>query len=213
MKLKSKLAAPFLFLIVQLTEPDCRGRRLWGILASETGPGGGPGLFALLHAFPFFGTQPVGHGYAAGQCASQLQPRPRAAGRRALYCQCARAGIGAGPGARAGPAHARRQRPRHCTATGPAATYLQAGRVLDESGQPLVGATVLLRGTSRGTSTDASGSYLLEVPKGENTFLVGYAGYEDETASSHDGQPLTVTLLPAPGASPSSPAKGRRRQR
>ncbi|MDO7887210.1 carboxypeptidase-like regulatory domain-containing protein [Hymenobacter cheonanensis] len=98
-------------------------------------------------------------------------------------------------------------------APGPAATYLQAGRVLDESGQPLVGATVLLRGTSRGTSTDASGSYLLEVPKGENTFLIGYAGYEDETARSHDGQPLTVTLLPAPGASPGPPAKGRRGQR
>lgn len=87
-------------------------------------------------------------------------------------------------------------------------TYMQAGRVLNESGQPLVGATVLLRGSRQGTSTDVTGSYILEVPKGENTFVIGYAGYEDETASSHDGQPLTVTLLPAPPATP--PAKGRR---
>jgi hypothetical protein len=92
-------------------------------------------------------------------------------------------------------------------------TYTQAGRVLDESGQPLVGATVLLRGTTYGTSTDATGGYLLEMPRGQNTLVIGYAGYEDETASSHDGQPLTTTLLPVPAASPAPPAKGRRGRR
>ena len=83
--------------------------------------------------------------------------------------------------------------------------------MLDESGQPLVGATVMLRGSTYGTSTDATGSYMLQVPKGENTFVIGYAGYEDETASSYDGQPLTVTLLPSPNTrpSPGSPAKDR----
>lgn len=86
------------------------------------------------------------------------------------------------------------------------ATHTQAGRVLDESGRPLVGATVMLRGSTKGTSTDANGSYTLEVPNGENTFLVGYGGYEDETATSHDGQPLNVTLLP----SPKSKVKSRR---
>lgn len=93
------------------------------------------------------------------------------------------------------------------------ATYTNAGRVLDESGQPLVGATVLLRGSTYGTSTDATGGYMLEVPKGAHTLVIGYAGYENETASIHDGQPLTVTLLPTPAASPSPPAKGRRGRR
>lgn len=94
---------------------------------------------------------------------------------------------------------------------GRAATRIQAGRVLDESGQPLVGATIILRGTGTGTSTDITGSYMLEVPKGENTFVVGYAGYESETASSRDGQPLTVTLLPVPGSGPPPvPARKRR---
>jgi len=51
------------------------------------------------------------------------------------------------------------------------------------------------------------------VPKGENTFVMGYAGYENEMASSHDGQPLTVTLLPVPAASPRPPAKGHRGRR
>lgn len=86
------------------------------------------------------------------------------------------------------------------------ATRTQAGRVLDENGHPLIGATVLLRGSTKGTSTDANGNYSLEVPAGENTFAIGYGGYQDETAVSRDAQPLNVTLLPTP----SSKIKGRR---
>ena len=92
----------------------------------------------------------------------------------------------------------------------------QAGRVLDESGQPLVGATVILRGTTKGTSTDATGGYSLQVPAGDNTLVVGYGGYEDEIATTHNAQPLTVTLLPKAGATmssvpvPNPKTKGRR---
>jgi hypothetical protein len=86
----------------------------------------------------------------------------------------------------------------------PARTLTQAGRVLDESGQPLVGATVMLRGTNKGTSTDVTGSYSLEVPVGDNSLVVGYGGYEDEIATTHNAQPLTVTLLPKAGATMSS---------
>jgi hypothetical protein len=74
---------------------------------------------------------------------------------------------------------------------------IQSGRVVDEAGQPLIGATVLLKGTTRGTSTDANGDYSLPVPLGTNTFVFAYSGYEQETAQSRDGQPILVTLLPA----------------
>jgi hypothetical protein len=83
---------------------------------------------------------------------------------------------------------------------------IQAGRIIDEAGQPLVGATVLLKGTTRGTSTDANGDYSLPVPLGLNTFVVAYAGYQEEEAQSRDGQPLTVTLLPVLGLAPAEPA-------
>ena len=88
-------------------------------------------------------------------------------------------------------------------------TRTQAGRVLDEAGQPLVGATILLKGSSKGTSTDANGNYSLEVPGGDDTFLIGYGGYTDETATAHDGQPLNVTLVP----NPSSKVKSHRGRR
>ncbi|MGI4831900.1 MAG: carboxypeptidase-like regulatory domain-containing protein [Janthinobacterium lividum] len=78
------------------------------------------------------------------------------------------------------------------------ATRTQVGRVLGEAGQPLVGATVLLKGSHTGASTDAEGNYALEVPSGDATFLVGYGGYLDETATTHTSLPLNVTLLPDP---------------
>lgn len=80
------------------------------------------------------------------------------------------------------------------------ATGALAGRVLNEDGRPLVGATVLLKGSSQGTSTDAAGNYSLEVPAGDNTLLFGYGGYEDEVVHARSGQPVSVTLTPRPDA-------------
>lgn len=80
--------------------------------------------------------------------------------------------------------------------------HMQSGHVLDENGRPMVGATILLKGSRKGTSTDANGNYSLEVPKGDNTFLIGYGGYQDETATAHDGQSLNVTLVPTPKTKP-----------
>lgn len=83
---------------------------------------------------------------------------------------------------------------------------IQSGRIVDEAGQPLVGATVLLQGTTRGTSTDANGDYSLPVPLGTNTFVFAYSGYEQEIAQSRDGQPLLITLLPDANRPPAASA-------
>ncbi|UOR00051.1 carboxypeptidase-like regulatory domain-containing protein [Hymenobacter sp. 5317J-9] len=63
---------------------------------------------------------------------------------------------------------------------------------------------MLLRGSSKGTSTDANGNYTLEVPAGtDNTLIFGYGGYDDEEVRSRGNQPVNVTLTPR--------AKSRRR--
>ncbi|MFD1875438.1 carboxypeptidase-like regulatory domain-containing protein [Hymenobacter bucti] len=127
-----------------------------------------------------------------------------------------RSGAGALPGARvtarppaeAAPAAARSAAAAaeaKAIALGSPTRRIQSGRIVDEAGQPLVGATVLLQGTTRGASTDANGDYSLPVPLGTNTFVFAYSGYEQEIAQSRDGQPLLVTLLPAPGSTPAPP--------
>jgi anti-sigma factor RsiW len=55
------------------------------------------------------------------------------------------------------------------------------GRILNEKGQPLPGATVLQKGTTHGTSTDAAGTYTLYVPAQEQaTLQYGYGGYVEQ---------------------------------
>jgi hypothetical protein len=71
------------------------------------------------------------------------------------------------------------------------------GKIEDENGHPLVGATVLLKGSSKGTSTDANGNYSLEVPaSADNTLIYGYGGYDDEVVHARNSQPVNVTLTP-----------------
>lgn len=77
------------------------------------------------------------------------------------------------------------------------ATLKMNGRVLDENGRPLAGATILLKGSKAATSTDASGNYSLEVPAGaDNTLLYGYGGYEDQLLRSRNTKTQNVTLVP-----------------
>ncbi len=58
-----------------------------------------------------------------------------------------------------------------------------SGRVMDmESGEPLIGATVLLKGTSNGATTDNSGTFTINgVEEGSYTLIIRYVGYADLT--------------------------------
>lgn len=57
------------------------------------------------------------------------------------------------------------------------------GTVKDANGLPLVGATVLLTGTTRGTATDFDGNFKLNVPNDASTLHIAYLGYKDQTVS------------------------------
>ncbi len=73
------------------------------------------------------------------------------------------------------------------------------GRILDENGRPLIGATVLDKARGRGVSTDAQGNYSLTVPANQTSKLqVGYGGYgEEELQVQVKGSSVqNVTLVP-----------------
>ena len=52
------------------------------------------------------------------------------------------------------------------------------GMVTDDRGEPLIGASILVKSTSSGTVTGIDGSYSVTVPEGGNTLVVSYTGYE-----------------------------------
>lgn len=53
------------------------------------------------------------------------------------------------------------------------------GKLLDyETGEPIIGATILVKGTTRGTVTDIYGNYRIDnIPQGHNTLEFSYLGY------------------------------------
>lgn len=66
--------------------------------------------------------------------------------------------------------------------------YEVKGVVVDASGTPVIGATVVELGTTNGTSTDLNGQYVLPVKDGNSTVQISYIGYKDQqrVASSSD---------------------------
>ncbi|MFD1140906.1 TonB-dependent receptor [Larkinella insperata] len=51
------------------------------------------------------------------------------------------------------------------------------GKVLDEKGQPIPGASVIVKGTTLGTSTNAEGEYILSLPDDKNAIIFSFVGY------------------------------------
>lgn len=54
-----------------------------------------------------------------------------------------------------------------------------SGKVVSsEDNEPIVGASILVQGTTNGTVTDVNGNYSLEIPNGNVTLLFSFVGYE-----------------------------------
>ena len=54
------------------------------------------------------------------------------------------------------------------------------GRVVDEKGEPLAGATVRVKGTNKATSTDESGNFALKNVDDGDVLMISYVGYETQ---------------------------------
>ena len=69
------------------------------------------------------------------------------------------------------------------------------GKVLDEQGEGMIGAGVVIKGTGTGTITDLDGSFVLpSVPSGA-TLEVSYVGYQTKEVQV-TGRSITITLEP-----------------
>ena len=68
------------------------------------------------------------------------------------------------------------------------------GKVTDTQGQPLPGVNVLLKGSSRGTSADASGTYSLSVPGPLAVLVFSFVGYQRQEITVGNRSTVNVTL-------------------
>jgi hypothetical protein len=69
------------------------------------------------------------------------------------------------------------------------------GTVADEqSGTPLTGATVQVKGTMQGSITDVSGKYSIEVPGANSTLVFSFVGYGGKEVQVGNQTVINVTL-------------------
>ena len=68
-----------------------------------------------------------------------------------------------------------------------------SGTVLDPTGIPVIGANIMIKGTTNGTITDMDGKFSLVVPKGA-TLVVTYVGYANQEISVENQKKLSITL-------------------
>ena len=71
-----------------------------------------------------------------------------------------------------------------------------SGRVLDESGAPVIGATVMVKGTTIATATNVDGTFNLKNTGRNVTLVVSYVGYEAQQVASKGAGSVTITLKP-----------------
>ena len=75
------------------------------------------------------------------------------------------------------------------------------GTVVDETNQPLPGASVLVKGTTNGTSTDFNGKFTLQAKSDSGAIVVSFIGYSSkEVVFSSSKNSLTVQLAPDAGS-------------
>ena len=70
-----------------------------------------------------------------------------------------------------------------------------SGTVSDENGLPLIGATVVIAGTSSGTTTDFDGNYKITASQGD-VLNFSYVGYSDQSITVGASNTINTTLQP-----------------
>lgn len=80
-------------------------------------------------------------------------------------------------------------------ATAAVAQFQVTGTVTDVSNSPLIGVSILVKGTSTGTTTDLDGTFSIMVPSESSTLLFSYTGFKPaEVAVSPSNNTINLTM-------------------
>ena len=71
---------------------------------------------------------------------------------------------------------------------------LITGKVVDESGTPLTGASIKVSGTTQGTIADIDGNFSIKVPGNASSLEVSFVGMRNETVKLGGKTPLRIVL-------------------
>ena len=75
----------------------------------------------------------------------------------------------------------------------PSSSHL-TGRIIDIQGEPIIGATVIIKGTNNGTSTDVYGNFSLKEAQKGDILEISYIGYRKQEIMIMNQKKLSITL-------------------
>ena len=70
-----------------------------------------------------------------------------------------------------------------------------SGVVVDESGEPIIGASVLVKGSANGTITNLEGHFSLKDTPENSTLIISYIGYKTLNMSAYDKRVAQIILV------------------
>ncbi|MFN3380436.1 MAG: TonB-dependent receptor plug domain-containing protein, partial [Runella zeae] len=71
-----------------------------------------------------------------------------------------------------------------------------SGTIKDEKGVTMAGVSILIKGTSRGTTTDVNGNFKIDVPDKSTELIISYVGYLSQQITVGNRTQINITLLP-----------------
>lgn len=74
------------------------------------------------------------------------------------------------------------------------AQHKVTGKIIDNAGNPIPGATVMVQGTSTGVTADGTGMYSITAPKPTSVLVFSFMGYETKEETVGDRKVINVTL-------------------
>src|SRR5690606_30005997 len=75
-------------------------------------------------------------------------------------------------------------------------SWVLHGVVLDETGAPMTGVSIQVKGTARGATTDLEGKFILEIRGTEEVLRVSFVGYNTQELAPGERREITITLSP-----------------
>ncbi|MCE7059837.1 TonB-dependent receptor [Dyadobacter sp. CY343] len=70
-----------------------------------------------------------------------------------------------------------------------------SGKITDDTGSPLPGVSILIKGTSKGATTNSDGSYNVEVVSGDAVLVISFVGYVSQEIQVGTRSVIDVQLL------------------
>ncbi len=78
----------------------------------------------------------------------------------------------------------------------PAPDKKVTGKITDEKGAPLVAASIVVKGTTKGVTTDQNGNFVINVPEGKSVLVISSVGYDAQEVNISNKTEIDIKLVP-----------------